>query len=51
MKKAVINILSILAFIFLLWICISFVEVILKNGNTNPQYMTINFFNLLKGIL
>ena len=48
MKQKIINIICGLAVVFILWIALSTVEVIAKNHSPEPQYTSINFYQIIK---
>ena len=48
--KYISTIWSVITAIFILWVALSWFEVIAKNGNENPIYLPINFFVLLTEI-
>lgn len=43
------NIITAVSILFLVWIGISYIEVISKNLNPNPEYSVINFFEIFFG--
>jgi hypothetical protein len=47
MTERIINAVSILSALFLLWICISWVDVISDNTRPDSRHSDLNFFNVL----
>lgn len=43
------NIITAVSILFLVWIGISYIEVISKNLNLNPEYWALNIFKLFFG--
>ena len=43
------NIFTTICLVFIVWVVISYFEVISKNLNPNPEYWALNFFELFFG--
>lgn len=46
-SKIIAKVITILFIIFLVWLAMSYIEVILKNLTDNPTYNSLNLFKLL----
>ena len=44
MKDKILNTICILSAVFLLWVCLSWVDIITDNMKPEPQHSNINFF-------
>lgn len=49
MLKVLGNIITVVSVLFLVWVGISYIEVISKNLSPNPEYSVINFFDIFFG--
>ena len=49
MKKVVSNLTNVICVVFLLWLALSYVEIVCKNVRPNPQYSNYNFLIRVTG--
>lgn len=47
MKDKIMNIITILMLVLLIWGALSYIEVLSKNLSANPQYCELNLFRML----